>query len=59
MGRRIVLVGFLVVIPFGRGSLMQLALATLLSFLYMTIQVLASPYLRRHSNPELAAVRPD
>jgi hypothetical protein len=43
MGRRLVLVGFLVVGPFDRGSMMQLATATLICIVYLVTQVLASP----------------
>ena len=44
MSRRFVLVGLLVVTPFERGSIMQLALATALCFIYTVAQVLASPF---------------
>jgi hypothetical protein len=43
MGRRLVLVGFLVVAPFERGSIMQLALAIIICIIFLVIQMLASP----------------
>jgi hypothetical protein len=44
MARRLVLVGFLVVGPFERGSMMQLTTATVICIIYFAIQLLASPY---------------
>jgi hypothetical protein len=44
MGRRLLLVGFLVIGPFHRGSMMQLATATIISIIFLVIQLSASPF---------------
>ena len=43
MARRLLLVGVLVIVPFERGSIMQLVLATVICIVYLLIQTLVSP----------------
>ena len=44
VSRRLLLVGLFTVGPYIKGSTMQLALATLVSMLYLVIQLVAMPY---------------
>ena len=46
MTRQLVLVGIFVVGPFARGSMMQLALATVFCIAYLVLQLQAMPYNR-------------
>ena len=50
MGRRFVLVGLLIVGPFHQGSVMQVAMANLVSMVYLFLQLLAMPYRKRVDN---------
>ena len=54
MARRFLLVGLFVIQPYRRGSMMQLALATIVSSLYLIVQLVAMPY--RHSADNLLAL---
>ena len=44
MCRRIVLVGIFVIGPYQRGTIMQLAIATLFCIIFLVIQLQAMPY---------------
>lgn len=44
MARRFLLVGLFVVVPYRRGSMMQLALATIVCWVYLIVQLVAMPY---------------
>ena len=44
MGRRFLLVGLFVVVPYERGKMMQLILAVSVSFGYLAVQCVAQPY---------------
>ena len=50
MLRRLLLVGLLVVVPYPRGSMMQIALAITLSLIYLVIQQQVQPYRTPYDN---------
>jgi hypothetical protein len=48
MARRLLLVGVLVIVPFERGSMMQLVLATVICIIYLLFQTLVKPCVSAH-----------